>query len=151
MSSWTLPMRYLNIVWWVWMGSWNTGSGVGDERGDHRRWHWVRGRTSTSTRVARRRCEMGNGCEGYGELFGAGTGAGEKGSGMVCAEGWKSVSEIGQSVSLAGETGSKTLQEYDGPEDDSTRQDMTSFLVHDKPNILLSAYTHNCPSPCPRQ
>ncbi|KAF8503907.1 hypothetical protein BU17DRAFT_101622 [Hysterangium stoloniferum] len=42
-------------------------------------------------------------------------------------------------VSLAGETGSKTLHEYDGPQDDSTRQEMTSFRVHDKPNISLSA------------
>ncbi|KAF8530356.1 hypothetical protein BU17DRAFT_79075 [Hysterangium stoloniferum] len=45
----------------------------------------------------------------------------------------------------SGETGSKTLHEYDGPQDDSTRQEMTSFLVHDKPNISLSAYTHNPP------
>ncbi|KAF8500004.1 hypothetical protein BU17DRAFT_102635 [Hysterangium stoloniferum] len=47
--------------------------------------------------------------------------------------------------------GSKELHEYDGLQDDSTCQDMTSFLVHDKPNNSLSAYTHNCPSPCPRQ
>ncbi|KAF8530310.1 hypothetical protein BU17DRAFT_60063 [Hysterangium stoloniferum] len=159
--SWTLPMKDLNMVGL--MGSWSTGSGVEDGRGDHRGWHWFHGLTSTLTRVGTPACETGNGCEGvitslkgfgsrfcasesqnkiwggYGELFGAGTGAGEKGSGMVCAEGWKSVSEIAES------------HEYDGPQDDSTRQEMTWFLVHHKPNISLSACTHNCPSPSPRQ
>ncbi|KAF8496108.1 hypothetical protein BU17DRAFT_72475 [Hysterangium stoloniferum] len=61
------------------------------------------------------------------------TGAGEKGSGMQLFP------RLRSPVSLAGETGSKKLHEYDGPQDDSTRQEMTSFLVHDKPNISLSA------------
>ncbi|KAF8530324.1 hypothetical protein BU17DRAFT_79018 [Hysterangium stoloniferum] len=54
---------------------------------------------------------------GYGELFDTGTGAGEKGSGMQLFP------RLRSPVSLAGETGSKTLHEYDGPPDDSTRQE----------------------------